>query len=295
VLHFDDIGPESPRLPDSWSRFPVEAGSAIIHAAIVLSMLAFGHSQTMDLQPRTVRPTADQQVDVPRLVFIATRSPAVGLGGGGGGGNRQAGPTRRAEGIGSDRATLRTMKSPPNVPEALAISPTETVLAATVLPAVLLEAKPLASGSVEQGGLPAGGVSFGTSMGPGSGGGVGTGSGTGIGPGIGPGLGPGSGGGVGGGVYRPGGGVSLPRVITEVRPTYTSQALLEKIQGTVVLQLVVTRDGRPSQIRVIQSLDPVGLDQQAIEAASRWRFEPSRLAGTPVDALVTIMLDFRIH
>jgi len=84
-------------------------------------------------------------------------------------------------------------------------------------------------------------------------------------------------------------------VITEVKPKYTSEALLQKIQGTVVLELVVKQDGRPSEIRVRRSLDPEGLDQQAVIAASQWRFEPGRLAGTPVDVLVTIMLDFSIR
>ena len=163
------------------------------------------------------------------------------------------------------------------------------------LPRVLLDAKPLAAGTVDVAGLPYGGVSFGTSTGPGSGGGVGTGVGTGIGPGRGPGVGPGSGGGMGGGVYRPGGTVTTPRVITEVKPTYTSGALLHRVQGTVVLELVVRSDGCPSDIRVVRSLDPGGLDDQAKAAASQWRFEPGRLNGKPVDVLVTLMLDFWIH
>ena len=124
---------------------------------------------------------------------------------------------------------------------------------------------------------------------------MGTGDGTGIGSGSGPGIGPGSGGGAGGGVYRPDGTVSPPRVIRQVKPTYTSAALLEKIQGTVVMELVVARDGRPTQIRVVRSLDPLGLDGQAILAVSQWRFEPGRLAGNPVDVLVTVAMDFWIQ
>ena len=107
--------------------------------------------------------------------------------------------------------------------------------------------------------------------------------GTGIGSGRGPGIGPGSGGGIGGGVYRAGGAVTSPRVIAEVKPTYTTAALYEKIQGTVVLELVVRANGFPSDIRVIRSLDPGGLDEQAISAVSRWRFEPGRLGGTCVN------------
>jgi hypothetical protein len=42
-------------------------------------------------------------------------------------------------------------------------------------------------------------------------------------------------------------------------------------------------------------LDPEGLDEQAVAAAAEWRFEPGRLANTPVDVLVTVMLDFWIR
>jgi TonB family protein len=159
----------------------------------------------------------------------------------------------------------------------------------------VLEVKPLASGLFEQIGLPTGGVLSGTSTGPGSGGGVGTGIGSGIGPGRGPGLGPGSGGGSGGGAYRPGGAVSAPRLIQEVKPQYTSEALRRRIQGTVVLEAIVTADGCPTQIRVVKPLDRGGLDQEAVAAVAQWRFEPGRLAGTPVDVLVIILIDFVVR
>ena len=96
-------------------------------------------------------------------------------------------------------------------------------------------------------------------------------------------------------MYRPGGGVTAPRVTTEVKPKYTNNALLRKIQGTVVLEFVVRRNGLPSDIRIVRSLDPGGLDEQAIIAANQWRFEPGRLSGDAVDVLVTLMLDFRIR
>jgi TonB family protein len=159
----------------------------------------------------------------------------------------------------------------------------------------VLDAKPLASGSFDQIGLPTAAMLSGTSTGAGSGGGVGTGIGTGVGSGRGPGLGPGTGGGTGGGVYRPGGSVSAPRVIKEVKPTYTAEAFRNIIQGTVVLEVIVTSDGCPSQIRVVRSLDRGGLDDEAVSAVAQWRFDPGRLAGAPVDVLVTIMVDFAIR
>jgi TonB family protein len=134
------------------------------------------------------------------------------------------------------------------------------------------------------------------SQGSGVGGGAGTGSGTGIGPGSGSGLGPGSGGGTGGGVYRPGNGVSVPRVIREVRPNYTSDAMRAKVQGVVMLECVVRPDGSVTDIQVIRSLDPTfGLDQEAIKAAKQWRFTPGTRMGEPVPVLISIELTFTLR
>jgi protein TonB len=83
-------------------------------------------------------------------------------------------------------------------------------------------------------------------------------------------------------------------LIKEVKPRYTTEALQHMIQGTVVLEVIVTRDGCPSQIRVVQTLDR-GLDEQAVLAVTQWRFEPGQRAGAPVDVFVTIMLDFSIR
>jgi protein TonB len=84
-------------------------------------------------------------------------------------------------------------------------------------------------------------------------------------------------------------------VIKQVSPKYTGEALRDKIQGTVVLEAVVMADGCASQFRVVKSLDPGGLDEEAVKAVKQWRFEPGRLRGEPVDVLVVIMLDFTIR
>ena len=66
-------------------------------------------------------------------------------------------------------------------------------------------------------------------------------------------------------------------------------------RGSVLLEVVVQRDGTPRDIRVFQSLDPKGLDLEAVRAVERWRFSPGRVKGVPVDVLVTIALDFSIR
>jgi TonB family protein len=152
----------------------------------------------------------------------------------------------------------------------------------------------MAAGLFEQTGLPGVPPSSDSSIGPGTGGGIGTGSGTGVGAGRGSGFGDGAGGGTGGGIYRPGGAVTAPRLIDQVTPRYTPEALARSIQGTVLLEAVVTPHGTAAQIRVVRSLDP-GLDIEAVAAVEKWRFEPGRLAGRPVSVLVTIMVDFWIR
>jgi protein TonB len=97
-------------------------------------------------------------------------------------------------------------------------------------------------------------------------------------------------------VYRPGSGVTLPRVLREVKPQYTSDAMRAKVQGTVLLQCVVKPDGSVGDVQVVRSLDSAfGLDQEAIKAARQWRFAPGMRLGEPVPVLVTIELTFTLR
>jgi periplasmic protein TonB len=132
------------------------------------------------------------------------------------------------------------------------------------------------------------------SNGTGSGGGIGSGSGGGVGSGTGPGVGPGHGGGYGGGAYRVGGGVSAPKVVYDPDPEYSEEARKAKYQGTVILWLVVSPEGKPQQIRVQRSLG-MGLDEKAIEAVRNWRFEPAKKDGQPVPVMINVEVNFRLY
>ena len=291
VLHLDGAGPDTPRLPERpLGALGQIAISGVAHTAGAIALVfVLGRSMTTRIDtPPSIEDAPC--IDVSHIVFERPRVPDLG-GGGGGGGNREPGPIRRATAPGTDAITLLTTK-PTVVTPVPAAHPPDV---APPPPSVVVDAVPLASGIFEQTGLPSLSVPTSGSTGSGSGGGVGTGSGTGVGPGQGPGLGPGSGGGTGGGVYHAGGPVTTPRVIKEVKPNYTSGALLRHLQGTVELEAVVTRDGRAAQIRVVRSLDPGGLDEEAITAVKQWRFEPGRYNGTPVDVYVVVLLDFLIR
>jgi TonB family protein len=133
------------------------------------------------------------------------------------------------------------------------------------------------------------------SGGPGGGSGIGTGTGTGIGSGDGCGLGPGAGGGTGGGYFHPGtGGVGYPSCAYCPDPKYSEEARKAKYQGTVVLQAVITPDGRAIEIQVVKG-PGLGLEEKAVEAVRLWRFKPALgPSGKPVAVVVPIEVTFRL-
>jgi TonB family protein len=93
-----------------------------------------------------------------------------------------------------------------------------------------------------------------------------------------------------------GGDVTSPVLVKRVDPKYTSEAMVTKITGVVVLEAVVRADGTIGAVRVVKSLDAkFGLDRTATEAAKQWVFKPGTRRGQPVDVLVTLVLEFRLH
>jgi TonB family protein len=132
------------------------------------------------------------------------------------------------------------------------------------------------------------------SNGIGAGAGIGSGSGGGVGSGEGAGIGPGKGGGLGGGVFRVGGGVSAPRAMDTPDPEYSEEARKAKYQGVCILWLIVGPDGHPRDVKVARSLG-MGLDQKAIEAVKKWKFEPAMKDGKPVAVQINVEVNFRLY
>ena len=98
------------------------------------------------------------------------------------------------------------------------------------------------------------------------------------------------------GVVRPGGRVSSPEIVKEVRPEYTAAAMRAKIQGVVGVEAVVQIDGTVGMVRVVRSLDKEhGLDDQAVKAVKQWRFRPGKKDGVAVPVLVSIELTFTMR
>lgn len=98
-------------------------------------------------------------------------------------------------------------------------------------------------------------------------------------------------------VYKPGDpGVKAPEIVRETKPAYTAAAMRAQITGSVEMQAVIDAEGKPTDIRVVRSLDALyGLDQNAVEALKEWRFKPATREGKPVPILVTIEMSFTLR
>jgi periplasmic protein TonB len=89
-------------------------------------------------------------------------------------------------------------------------------------------------------------------------------------------------------------GVTYPECEYCPLPAYSDDARKEKLQGPVEIRLVVTADGRATNLRVVRGLG-LGLDERALEAVRKWHFRPSRdAAGRPTAAWVTVEVTFRL-
>ena len=263
----------------------------IRQSTVFLSFLA--HAVAVSVCVFSVQYAAEHRHQIPQqaISVVTEISPyvlppsATKAGGGGGGGDRDKLPASK----GALPRLSREQLAPPtavvrnNSPK-LPVEPT------VVVPPEIHLQIPL-TGTL---GDPMSSVLGPPSSGPGSGGGIGSGSGGGVGSGHGPGVGPGSGGGIGGGVYRVGGGVSPPKALYSPDPEFSEEARKAKYQGTVVLSIVVGADGRPRDVRVLRSLG-MGLDENAMEAIRKWRFEPGRKDGIAVAVAVSIEVNFQLY
>ena len=96
-------------------------------------------------------------------------------------------------------------------------------------------------------------------------------------------------------VHRPGEGVKLPKVVHEVKPEYTREAMEAGIQGRLSLQAVVLESGLVGDVEIVDSLDTVyGLDEQAVKAIRQWQFEPGTKDGKPVAVQVEVEFTFKL-
>jgi protein TonB len=82
--------------------------------------------------------------------------------------------------------------------------------------------------------------------------------------------------------------------LSNPKPDYPAEARRQRQEGVVLVSVEVDGDGRPSDVTLGRSSGFPLLDEAAVQAVRRWRFEPARAAGLPVSSRVEVPVRFSL-
>ena len=92
---------------------------------------------------------------------------------------------------------------------------------------------------------------------------------------------------------RIGGQIQAPSLIHRVEPFYPPTAVDARLQGIVILEAVVDRDGTVAEVKVLRSANAL-LDREALLAVRQWRYQPLVLNGQRERFVLTVTLTFSL-
>ena len=88
-------------------------------------------------------------------------------------------------------------------------------------------------------------------------------------------------------------GVAIGLLVHRVVPEYPVIPRTMRLEGTVVLQAVISKGGTIENLRVVSG--PAMLQQAAIDAVAQWRYRPYLLNGQPVEVETTVNVEFKMQ
>jgi protein TonB len=95
------------------------------------------------------------------------------------------------------------------------------------------------------------------------------------------------------GPVRVGGAITAPALVSRVEPEYPPLAVRAQVQGVVILEAIVDREGRVENVEILRSI-PL-LDRAAIAAVKQWRYSPLLLNGRPERFVLTVTVSFSLN
>lgn len=96
------------------------------------------------------------------------------------------------------------------------------------------------------------------------------------------------------GPIRVGGDVMPPEKLAAPPPQYTEIARKARIQGVVIVEAIIDKEGNVTNVKVLKGL-PMGLDTAASDAVKKWKFKPATLNGKPVAVIYNLTVNFRLQ
>lgn len=92
---------------------------------------------------------------------------------------------------------------------------------------------------------------------------------------------------------RVGGPVKAPVIVRRVELAYPALAKEARVQGVVIVETIVDRNGNVRSAKVLKPL-PMGLDEAALAAVRQWKFKPGTLEGKPVDVIFMLTVNAKL-
>ena len=84
-----------------------------------------------------------------------------------------------------------------------------------------------------------------------------------------------------------------PELLHRVNPEYPELARRARMEGFVILQAVIDKQGNVTDVEVLRGLG-LGLDVAAMDAVKQWKYTPTTYNGRPVEVILTVNVVFQL-
>ncbi len=93
---------------------------------------------------------------------------------------------------------------------------------------------------------------------------------------------------------RVGGDVQKAKLLYQVRPIYPNDAERDGVEGTVLMEAIISKEGEPIGLRTVNSVVDGRLATAALDAIRQWRYKPTLLNGEPVEIITSVKVTFQL-
>jgi TonB family protein len=87
--------------------------------------------------------------------------------------------------------------------------------------------------------------------------------------------------------------IQPPKLVKRRKPKFPHGAHYFGVTGDLVVEVIVTADGRVREPRIVTPLPAATLSYAALEAVKRWQFEPARVGEKPIDVVFNLTVNYK--
>lgn len=88
--------------------------------------------------------------------------------------------------------------------------------------------------------------------------------------------------------------IARPQFTSQMFPTYPEAARWRGIEGVVVVDYIIGKDGKVRDVKILEEAHPL-LGKAAVAAVMRWRFRPTIINGEPIEVIHKLAINFSLE